>query len=397
MIRRNAVVAVLAFVLSCATAAGALSVPGGAPPAAAADVLDRLVPGRQLSPGDRLVAPNGSHVLVMQTDGNAVVYAPGGRATWASGTNGSGRSSLRMQRDGNAVVVAPGGRAVWSTGTHGKPGSVLRMQNDGNLVVYAPGNVAVWSSREAASRPGCTKYSPGRWVCGAIAQKYRSPGMSALLGLPVTDELTTPNGVGRYNHFQRGSIYWSPATGAREVHGAIRDEWARAGWEVSRYGFPTTDEHRVQGGLRSVFQNGCMITHSNGRTAGSCPANNAAFAYDRGTVSHSVYVSRRMTKQFADIMSTTNGLAVPLVAVALETACALLGVAVGAVVGGGPGAAVGGTVAAGMCLGLLATAWAARDTIRAAAASNGCFRFRTPIASSVTTGFWNDGGLNCLT
>lgn len=104
-----------------------------------------------------------------------------------------------------------------------------------------------------------------------------------------------------------------------------------------------------------------------------------------------------MTKQFADIMSTTNGLAVPLVAVALETACALLGVAVGAVVGGGPGAAVGGTVAAGMCLGLLATAWAARDTIRAAAASNGCFRFRTPIASSVTTGFWNDGGLNCLT
>ena len=48
---------------------------------------------------------------------------------------------------------------------------------------------------------------------------------------PVNDETATPGGgVGRYNHFQCGSIYWKPATGAHEVHGAIRNLWAGMGW-----------------------------------------------------------------------------------------------------------------------------------------------------------------------
>ena len=48
----------------------------------------------------------------------------------------------------------------------------------------------------------------------------------SFLGYPLTDETATPDGVGRYNHFQGGSIYWTPATGAHEVHGAIRGQWA---------------------------------------------------------------------------------------------------------------------------------------------------------------------------
>ena len=60
------------------------------------------------------------------------------------------------------------------------------------------------------------------------------------------------------HHFQGGSVYWSPATGAHEVHGAIRDRWAELGWENSALGFPTSDEYGIDGGRRSDFQNGSI-------------------------------------------------------------------------------------------------------------------------------------------
>lgn len=62
-------------------------------------------------------------------------------------------------------------------------------------------------------------------VYGEIGKKYNSlGGPNGFLGVPLTDETGTPDGVGRYNHFKNGSIYWTPATQAHEVHGAIRDK-----------------------------------------------------------------------------------------------------------------------------------------------------------------------------
>ena len=80
------------------------------------------------------------------------------------------------------------------------------------------------------------------------------------LGFPATDEVRTPNGRGAYNAFQGGSIYWSPATGAREVRGAIRDAWARTGWEAGILGFPTTAESRTPDGRGAYnhFQGGSV-------------------------------------------------------------------------------------------------------------------------------------------
>ncbi|HEX8199756.1 MAG TPA: hypothetical protein VF590_04660, partial [Isosphaeraceae bacterium] len=60
-------------------------------------------------------------------------------------------------------------------------------------------------------------------------------------------------------HYQRGSIYWSPATGAHEVHGAIRDKWASLRWENSYLGYPTSDEmDDGHGGRVSRFQGGSI-------------------------------------------------------------------------------------------------------------------------------------------
>jgi hypothetical protein len=66
---------------------------------------------------------------------------------------------------------------------------------------------------------------------------------AGFLGFPTTDETTTPDGIGRYNHFEGGSIYWKPSISAHEVHGLIRKYWADNGWELnSQLGYPISDE-----------------------------------------------------------------------------------------------------------------------------------------------------------
>jgi hypothetical protein len=97
-----------------------------------------------------------------------------------------------------------------------------------------------------------------RAVYGAIGMKYIAlGGEGGFLGRPLTNETGTPDRVGRYNHFAGGSIYWSPATGAHVIYGAIRDKWASLGWERGALGYPTSDE--MPGGADArlnTFQNG---------------------------------------------------------------------------------------------------------------------------------------------
>jgi hypothetical protein len=96
-------------------------------------------------------------------------------------------------------------------------------------------------------------------VHGVIRDEWAATGWEAgILGYPITDELPTPDGIGRYNVFEKGSIYWSPQTGAHEVHGRIRDAYKTAGWEAGALGYPTSGEYAVTGGRRSDFQHGSI-------------------------------------------------------------------------------------------------------------------------------------------
>ncbi|MFP5218164.1 MAG: S8 family serine peptidase [Actinomycetes bacterium] len=96
-----------------------------------------------------------------------------------------------------------------------------------------------------------------REVRGAIRSTWARLGWTAsAVGYPITDERGTPDGRGRYNHFERGSVYWTPTTGAHEVRGAIRQHWASSGWEAGPLGYPTTDEYAVYGGRATDFEHG---------------------------------------------------------------------------------------------------------------------------------------------
>ena len=101
-------------------------------------------------------------------------------------------------------------------------------------------------------------------VFGAIAQKWVAFGREQY-GYPITDELSTPDGRGRFNHFRtmqanghpEASIYWTPTTGAHEIHGAIRQAWASKGFERGELGYPTSDELDAgHGTRRSNFEHG---------------------------------------------------------------------------------------------------------------------------------------------
>ncbi|WP_432542490.1 LGFP repeat-containing protein [Kineococcus sp. SYSU DK002] len=103
-------------------------------------------------------------------------------------------------------------------------------------------------------------------VRGAIRDRWAALGWENGIGFPTTGDTRTPVAPGYYTHFEGGSVYWSPATGAHAVRGAIRDAWARQGWENGRLGFPTTDEFSVPGGLRLEFQGGSITWDAARRT-----------------------------------------------------------------------------------------------------------------------------------
>ena len=52
-----------------------------------------------------------------------------------------------MQSDGNLVVYSNGDEAIWWTGTSGHPKAFLKFQDDGDLVIYKEnGTDRLWSS-----------------------------------------------------------------------------------------------------------------------------------------------------------------------------------------------------------------------------------------------------------
>ena len=61
------------------------------------------------------------------------------------------------------------------------------------------------------------------------------------------------------NTFQGGTIYWSPATGAHVVYGAIGGLYNSLGGPTSFLGLPISDELGIPGGRVSYFQNGRKI------------------------------------------------------------------------------------------------------------------------------------------
>lgn len=106
-------------------------------------MADRLLPGQSLQKGESLQSQNGKYTFVLQDDGNLVLYENGGRALWATGTNGRAVRFAVMQGDGNFVIYGYP-NAIWASNTVGTQNAFLVVQDDGNVVIY--GYKAAWAT-----------------------------------------------------------------------------------------------------------------------------------------------------------------------------------------------------------------------------------------------------------
>jgi uncharacterized protein with LGFP repeats len=144
----------------------------------------------------------------------------------------------------------------WAKSPWGYPVSDVKVAPDG-VGQYAEfqTDTGAWSAVYYTPATGVHQ------VKGAIYARWDSLGREhGSLGYPLSDELPTSDGIGRYSDFQWGSVYWTPSTGAHVVKGAIRDEWAALGREKSPLGYPLTDELTTPDGIGRYndFQSGSI-------------------------------------------------------------------------------------------------------------------------------------------
>ncbi|MGX9672766.1 LysM peptidoglycan-binding domain-containing protein [Mycobacterium sp. HM-7] len=104
---------------------------------------DTLQKGEKLEVGQSLTSNNGAYRLVLQDDGNLVLYT-GEQSVWSTGTNGQDVQRAEVQEDGNFVLYTPD-KPVWHSDTKGAENVRLVLQDDRNLVLYS-GDDAKWSS-----------------------------------------------------------------------------------------------------------------------------------------------------------------------------------------------------------------------------------------------------------
>ena len=118
-----------------------------------------------------------------------------------------------------------------------------------------------WNASQVAAfreRIGYVPFRPYE-VYGEIGRLYSNPAVAAALGEPRSDEVDGPLPGSRMNTFQRGAIYWSPATGAHEAYGDIYRRYASlSATNLAGIGLPTSGETNgpLPGSRMNTFQRG---------------------------------------------------------------------------------------------------------------------------------------------
>ncbi|MGY1715091.1 N-acetylmuramoyl-L-alanine amidase [Geodermatophilus sp. SYSU D01106] len=182
----------------------------------------------------------------------APTRTPDGRGAYAHYANGSiyasGATGARILRGPIRDKWASLG---WENGSLGYPTTDTTATPDGRgLYQHFQNGSIYWSQATGA-----------RTIGGAIRDRWASLGWeNGSLGYPTSDWTTTPNGRAQYVHFQNASVYWSQATGARVLAGPVLEAWGRTGWENGRLGLPTTDVTEISGGAGRFahFQGGSV-------------------------------------------------------------------------------------------------------------------------------------------
>ncbi|MBP1135130.1 uncharacterized protein with LGFP repeats [Arthrobacter sp. PvP023] len=222
------------------TANGEVKAAGMYPGTGTVTVTARAKPGYVLAAGS-----TAEWTATLKTEPHAVTPA----AVTFSDQEGSAEDTFTVPAT-EGVEYLVGGKVV-AAGTHPGAGTVTvtaRAKTDYRL---ASGAVSEWTTT--------FKTAPIH-TATPIDAKYDSIGGAATLGLPKGPEVGNGRDKGAYRDYERGTIYWSEATGAHVNTGGIRSVYASQGWETGFLGYPTTDEVRGlrDGGAYQSFQGGTI-------------------------------------------------------------------------------------------------------------------------------------------
>ncbi len=160
----------------------------------------------------------------------------GGTAYW---TNATGASVINGAI--RALYVAEGG----PTSYLGYPVGPEVRANGASRQEFE-GGTAYWTNATGASV-----------INGAIRALYVAEGgPTSYLGYPVGPEVRA-NGASR-QEFEGGTAYWTNATGASVINGAIRGTYLAMGGPKSQLRFPIGPERRVDGTATQLFEGGTL-------------------------------------------------------------------------------------------------------------------------------------------
>lgn len=93
---------------------------------------------------------------------------------------------------------------------------------------------------------------------GSINTKWKKAGGLSKMGYPVNALKKGLKNSGQVQSFTKGSIHYSPKTGAKITKGAIRSKWKSLKWEKGKLGYPTSDEFKSGSNRKQNFQGGSI-------------------------------------------------------------------------------------------------------------------------------------------
>ncbi|MFL5238030.1 MAG: lectin [Rhizomicrobium sp.] len=102
----------------------------------------------EIAPGNQWTA--GKYRMHFTGTGNFELWdTVSRRLLWHSATRGRNAARMVMQDDGNLVIYDKRGRPLWATGTEGNQSAYLTLQQDGNVVIYSQENRPLWQTATA--------------------------------------------------------------------------------------------------------------------------------------------------------------------------------------------------------------------------------------------------------
>ncbi|MCF2526526.1 LGFP repeat-containing protein [Yinghuangia soli] len=226
--------------------------------------------------------PDGVGKSVPLTDGSALVWSSASGASFVpapiwvrvaqlggvSGWLGYPRENPVGSAQHGYVQDFSGGVLAWSptSGAHLLFGAIGQSWRDSGGIAGLgypkddESDIGDGRGRKQTFEKGILTWGPSNWRPHAVRDAIASAWSAGArwYGAATTDELAAPDGIGRYQVFEKVRFYWTPKTGAQEIHGGILNKWWELGGERGFLGYPTTGEQAIGNGRVSHFERGSI-------------------------------------------------------------------------------------------------------------------------------------------